>query len=88
MNGTQERKKYPTDLTNNPWEEIKTLYKRMRTYKWSKHERTRSSDSKAAVPYGAIAPQTYNYRRNFLSDNTPKIPTSGGPWDNSPRKIR
>ena len=34
----QERKKYPTDLTDRQWEEIKPLYKGMRTYKWSNDE--------------------------------------------------
>ena len=40
MDKMQERKKYPTDLTDRQWEEIKPLYKGMRTYKWSKRELT------------------------------------------------
>lgn len=40
MDGTQERKAYPTDLTDSQWAVIEPLYKGMRTYKWSKRELT------------------------------------------------
>ena len=40
MEGTQERKAYPTDLTDSQWAVIEPLYKGMRTYKWSKRELT------------------------------------------------
>ena len=40
MDGMQERKAYPTDLTDSQWAVIEPLYKGMRTYKWSKRELT------------------------------------------------
>ena len=38
MNEAQERKAYPTDLTDSQWAVIEPLYKGMRTYKWSNDE--------------------------------------------------
>ena len=40
MNEAQERKAYPTDLTDSQWAVIEPFYKGMRTYKWSKRELT------------------------------------------------
>ena len=40
MNKAQERKAYPTDLTDSQRAVIEPLYKGMRTHKWSKRELT------------------------------------------------
>ena len=36
----ENRKSYPSDLTDSQWKEIKPLYTRMRKCKWSKRELT------------------------------------------------
>ena len=36
----ENRKAYPSDLTDAQWEVIKSLYSNMRVYKWSKRELT------------------------------------------------
>ena len=36
----ENRKAYPSDLTDAQWEVIKSLYSNMRVYEWSKRELT------------------------------------------------
>ena len=40
MTTESKRKPYPSDLTDEQWEEIKPLFWNSRTYKWSKRELT------------------------------------------------
>ena len=40
MTTESKRKPYPSDLTDEQWEEIKQLFWNSRTYKWSKRELT------------------------------------------------
>jgi transposase len=36
----ENRKSYPSDLTDRQWKEIEALYRGMRKFKWSKRELT------------------------------------------------
>ena len=47
----RKRKSYPSDMTDEQWEEITPLYSGMRNCRWSKRELTRKNEKQKDVGY-------------------------------------